>query len=147
MVDSVTNSEEYEYYLLRIQKFLLAAENGNLDEIIVRVNEGSDPTLYLHDKTTALHYSAKNAHLDIIQYLLIDRKDLNVDVNFQNVDGDTPLHWLAKSKKCNVELIGTFKFLVTVFLFFFHQSSLTYHTHIYTGHNCTRFYVKEMQCR
>ena len=85
MMDSVTNSEEYKYYLLQIQKFLLAAENGNLEEIIVRVNEGADPTLYLHDKNTALHYSAKNAHLDIIQYLVIERKDLNVDVNFQNL--------------------------------------------------------------
>ena len=54
MVDSITNSEEYEYYLLRIRKFLEAAENGFLDEIIVRINEGSDPRLYLQDKTTAI---------------------------------------------------------------------------------------------
>ena len=53
MVDSITNSEEYEYYLLRIRKFLEAAENGFLDEIIVRINEGSDPRLYLQDKTTS----------------------------------------------------------------------------------------------
>ena len=67
------------------------ARDGDVDELIVALNQGNNSTNWYKNKNgnTALHIAAGEGHINIVEILL----NRGIDINSKNNDGDTALHW------------------------------------------------------
>lgn len=89
---------------LKLIDALRSGDDSKIDSIIAEIRsipatvENSD-LLKLND--TILHYAVQVAPLPTTQRL-VERKDLNFDINAQDVDGNTPLHLAAAASRLNV---------------------------------------------
>ncbi len=77
------------------------AENGNVDELIIALNQGDNSTNWYRDGFgwTALHEAARNNHMNIVEILL----DRGIDINSKICNGNTALHIAANS--CNMNIV------------------------------------------
>ncbi len=77
-------------------KFILASQEGDLEKI--RLMDSLSKACDFSDEygRTALHYACWNGHLEIVKYLVEDKK---MDVNVTDISGFTPLHFVLFEHK------------------------------------------------
>jgi uncharacterized protein len=77
------------------QEFLLSCRYGELEvikQIFTELESNKRSTDFLKSDSTFLFYLAGNGHFEALEYVI---KRLSVDVNVQNNEGNTPLHWAS----------------------------------------------------
>jgi ankyrin repeat protein len=74
----------------------VAVSCGNKETTSKLVSMGANPYVRADENRTLLHLAAVAGNVDVIQYLIVD-KELNVNENDKN--GMTPLHWAARAGK------------------------------------------------
>ena len=89
--------------------FLQAAKDGRVDVVAGFVERSwsrnlNGPKLYVflikdNDRLTALHWAAKNGHLNVVK-CLVEKGELSV--SDLDKDGLTPLHWAAKNNHLEI---------------------------------------------
>ena len=103
---------------------LVITNQTDLARILMK-QERLDPNVRLSDGTTALHIAAKNNFLEIVDFLINNKK---TDVNVVDDLGMTPIHYAIKIVKTlikcdridrNVKII-----LITFFFFHIHNGIL-----------------------
>ncbi len=78
------------------QEIINLAKNGDLEQIKVLIKK--DPGLKKskdNRNCTLLHFAANGGHMELVRYLLSE----GADINAQDLDGDTPLHWVTYKPK------------------------------------------------
>jgi ankyrin repeat protein len=78
-----------------LDKWLDAAQNGNLDLIKRMIKDGIDINIQDEYGWTALQLASRKGHLDVVKFLI----EYGADLNAQNDDGWTALH-LASLNRC-----------------------------------------------
>ena len=73
---------------------IIAAKNGNINEVKRLLDNGAPANARDDENTTPLQWAAFNNHADVVR-LLLDKKE--VDVNIKNSHNLTPLHFAAHS--------------------------------------------------
>ena len=89
-----------EYNSIDVYNF---ASNGNIDELIIALNDSKYTNWYIDDEgNTALHKAAINCHENIIEILLDRCNEIDI-INKKNYSGMTVLHIVANN--CNEKLV------------------------------------------
>ncbi|CAH6722008.1 oxysterol-binding protein homolog 1 [[Candida] jaroonii] len=98
------SSSQLNASLLRL-KLLDALRSGDTSKVDSVINslQATKSTVQtkgiIEIKETILHYAVQVAPLSIIQYLVLNSSKLNIDINSQDQDGNTPLHLAAASSR------------------------------------------------
>ncbi|CCE79857.1 Piso0_002949 [Millerozyma farinosa CBS 7064] len=93
--------------LLRL-KLLDALRGGDDDRVenIIEELSNTRPTIQTTDiiqlRETILHYAVQVAPLSTIQFLVDNSSKFGLDINSQDVDGNTPLHLAAQASRLDV---------------------------------------------
>lgn len=93
--------------LLRL-KLLDALRGGDDDRVgnIIEELSSTKPTIQTTDiiqlRETILHYAVQVAPLSTIQFLVDNSSKFGLDINSQDVDGNTPLHLAAQASRLDV---------------------------------------------
>lgn len=93
--------------LLRL-KLLDALRNGEsakvskIMEDLVQVKPSIQTSEIVQLRETVLHYAVQVASLSLLEFLVIHANEFKIDVNTQDVDGNTPLHLAAASSRFEI---------------------------------------------
>ena len=90
MVESMTSEDKEK----RIEEFLDAAKQGNLDKVKTHVNSGIDKEAKSNRGYTSLHLASDNGHLEIVKYLV---EICCADSEAKSNGGWTALHFASYS--------------------------------------------------
>lgn len=90
MVESMTSEDKEK----RIEDFLDAAKQGNLDKVKTHVNSGIDKEAKSNRGYTSLHLASDNGHLEIVKYLV---EICCADSEAKSNGGWTALHFASYS--------------------------------------------------
>lgn len=71
--------------------------SANLELIKLFIEKGADPEVRDNFDQTVLHYASHNAHPEVLKYLL---RELNIDPNSKDLNGNTPMHKTDKGTIC-----------------------------------------------
>lgn len=79
--------------------FLLACENGDLEQARIALSEGARSNARSTAGETAIHLAVKSGSVKMVTFLT---HDLRLDVDEKDAYGRTPLHWAAQQGNVSI---------------------------------------------
>ncbi|KAH8693161.1 ankyrin repeat-containing domain protein, partial [Talaromyces proteolyticus] len=92
LLESGTNTTGSSFYQDGFHPLHAAALTGNLPFVKMLREAGAKTANRGWIRATELHYAARSASSECVQFFL----DIGISVNVQTLHGDTPLHWAAE---------------------------------------------------
>ena len=90
---------------LKLLDALRNGESGKVSKImedLVQVKPSIQTSEIVQLRETVLHYAVQVATLSLLQFLVSHSNEFKIDVNTQDVDGNTPLHLAAASSRLEI---------------------------------------------
>lgn len=87
-----------------IEELVVAAENGDVNEIMLFLKKGININALHSEYGSALHQAAGNGHKELVSILLDNGANVNIQHDGEYGNGETPLHSIAEAAWRQVDI-------------------------------------------